>query len=303
MAQVTIIIINWNTKSLLAQCLDSINTHCQGFDIEVIVVDNGSQDGSQEMVSNRYPQVKLLQNEQNLGFAKANNLAIQASSSPYVLLLNSDALLTKGAVEAMLDLAQSQPKAGIIGARLLNVDGSFQASFTVFPSLWREFLIISGLGRLIFGRWFPSEGPQIEKGPQIVDYVEGACLFVNRDAIQEVGGLCEDYFMYAEEVDWCMRMKQRGWQVWYHPGAEVIHYGGGSSRNRMTAREGDLYVSKVLFFKKYRSRFSSIALQAMLLAFTTVKYAAHGVLRIVSRHRYGRKVIPPWVLFQRFWRG
>ena len=248
--KVSIIVISWNTKKLLGECLDSIREFAADLSCEVIVVDNSSEDGSQEMVQNLYPEVHLIKNDYNSGFAKANNQAVKVSSGEYVLLLNSDARLISSSLQNLLELAEKNPAAGLIGARLLNPDGSFQASHTPFPTLWSELLILSGLGRFFSDSWYPSRGPQVEMGPQQVDYVEGACLLCRKDVYLQVGGLDEAYFMYAEEVDLCFAMKKAGYQVWYHPEACIIHHGGASSANRRTQREGDLYCSRIRFFKK-----------------------------------------------------
>ena len=170
--------------------------------------------------------MRVVANAENVGFARANNQAIALSNGRYVLLFNSDAAATPGSLRALTSLAEVQRRAAIVGARLVNPDGSFQAGATPFPTLWRELLILSGIGRVCFGRWYPSAGPQADLGPHPVDYVEGACLLVRREAIQAVGGMDEGYFMYAEEVDWCMAMKRAGWQVWYQPEAQIIHHGG-----------------------------------------------------------------------------
>ncbi|MEK7326118.1 MAG: glycosyltransferase family 2 protein, partial [Chloroflexota bacterium] len=206
MFDVSIIIVNWNTRDMLADCLNSIALTAGKLRVETIVVDNNSTDGSQAMVQERFPEARLIQNRQNVGFAKANNQAMAVMQGRYALLLNSDALATPGSIQALIELADSQPRAGLVGAQLVNPDGSFQASHTPFPSLWQEFLILTGLGRLLHGRWYPSRGPEEAKGPQKVDYVEGACMSVRREAFQQVGGLDEGYFMYAEEVDWCYTM-------------------------------------------------------------------------------------------------
>lgn len=292
MLDVSIIIVNWNTRDLLADCLDSITQTASDLIFEIIVVDNASTDDSQTMVRQRFPHVRLIANQENVGFARANNQGMAASSGRHALLLNSDALLTPGALQALVSLADAKPRAGIVGAQLLNPDGSFQASHTTFPNLWQEFLILSGIGRLLRGRWYPSHGPEEGKGPQIVDYVEGACLLVRRKAFEDVGGLDEDYFMYAEEVDWCYDMREKGWQVWYQPAAEVIHLGGGSSRNRRTQREGDLYRSRVRFFRKHYGDIAARLLKLQIYGFTAVKIAVHGLLRLLSNGRCGRPVVP-----------
>jgi N-acetylglucosaminyl-diphospho-decaprenol L-rhamnosyltransferase len=292
MLDLSVIIINWNTCELLSNCLDSLSQVGGGLAVEVTVVDNGSTDGSQAMLRERFPHVRLVQNDENVGFARANNQGMAVSRGRYALLLNSDALLLANAVPAMLELAEKQPRAGIIGPRLLNADSTFQASHTPFPNLWQEFLILSGLGRLLHGRRYPSRGPEEDKGPQVVDYVEGACLLVRREAFEDAGGLDEGYFMYAEEVDWCYTMREKGWQVWYQPAATVIHLGGGSSRGRQVRREADLYRSRIRFFQKHYGNGAARLLKLQIYAFTAIKTIVHGLLRMVSGGRYGRQVVP-----------
>jgi N-acetylglucosaminyl-diphospho-decaprenol L-rhamnosyltransferase len=291
MTDLSVVIVNWNTRDLLAQCLRSICDTVSDLSFEVIVVDNASEDGSVEMVRREFSRARLIQNTENVGFARANNQAMATSQGRYILLFNSDAIATPGAIQSLVRLAVAEPRAGIVGAHLLNADGSFQASYTPFPNLWQEFLILSGLGRMFYGRWYPSRGPEEDKGPQVVDYVEGACMLVRREAFEDVGGLDESYFMYVEEVDWCYTMREKGWQAWYQPAAKVIHLGGGSSQNRRRQREADLYRSRVRFFRKHYGDRAAWLLKLQIYSFTVIKTAVHGLLRLVSGRRYGRPVV------------
>jgi N-acetylglucosaminyl-diphospho-decaprenol L-rhamnosyltransferase len=288
----SIIIVNWNTRDLVIRCLQSIYETVDSLAFEVIVVDNASTDDSIATTRELFPQVQIIENRENVGFARANNQAAAVSQGRYMLLLNSDALLLPHAARKMFDLAEAHPQAGIVGAQLFNPDGSFQASHTPFPNLWQEFLILSGVGRLLFGHWYPSRGPEDDKGPQIAGYVEGACLFVRRAAFEQVGGLDENYFMYAEEVDWCYTMQKKGWRVWYEPAAQVIHLGCGSSQTRRTQREGDLYQSRVRFFRKHYGNTAAQLLKLQIYCFTLIKAAVHSPLRLVSGGRRGRQVVP-----------
>ncbi|RME97163.1 MAG: glycosyltransferase family 2 protein [Chloroflexi bacterium] len=288
---VAAIIVNWNTRDLLAECIESLRRHTADLNLHIIVVDNASTDGSVEMLRRNYPDVQVIVNTKNVGFARANNQAMQQSAADYFLLWNSDAFATPGAVQSLLQLAQSQPRAGLIGAQLRNPDGTFQASYTPFPGLWQEFLILSGLGRLLFGNAYPSRGPETEKGPQVVDYVEGACMLVRREAFEQTGGMDEGYFMYAEEVDWCFALKRAGWQVWYQPQAQVTHLGGASSTGRRTHREADLYRSRVRFFSKHYGPRKARQLKTLIFVLTAVKNLVHGLLRFFSRGRVGRPVV------------
>ena len=287
----SIIIVNWNTCNLLAKCLDSIFQTVQISTYEIIVVDNNSTDGSADMVHTQFPAVRLIENQQNVGFTQANNQALAASCGRYVLLLNSDTEAQPGALDAMVRFMDAHPAAGAAGAHLLNSDGSFQASHTDFPTLWREFLILSSLGRALLRPSYPSYGPEVEKGLQQADYIEGACLLARREAVEQVGGLDEGFFMYAEEVDWCYRMKQAGWEVWYLPKVRVVHHGGGSSRQRKTRMEAELYRSRIRFFRKHYGEGQAMCLKALIYAFTFVKSVWHRPLRWLTRNRYGRTLV------------
>lgn len=287
---ISIIIINWNTRDMLADCIDSIWHHADGLKLDIIVVDNASSDGSQAMLRESYPDVQLIANQDNVGFAKANNQAMQIAEGRYFLLWNSDAFAQPDSLQALLRLAEAQPQAGLIGAQLRNQDGSFQASHTPFPTLWQEFLILTALGRRMYGNSYPSHGPEAEHGPQQVDYVEGACMLVRREAYEQVGGLDEGYFMYAEEVDWCMSIKRAGWQIWYQPASKVTHLGGASSSGRRTRREADLYRSRVRFFNKHYGAFQAALLKGLIYSLTAVKIAVHKTARVLTGGRVGRPV-------------
>ncbi len=282
---VSVIIVNWNTRNLLPLCLQTLRTAAEGIAIDVWVVDNASSDDSVAMLRNHFADVHVIANRTNVGFAAANNQAMAAAQGEFFLLLNSDAVLKPGALHALLAVAKAQPAAGIVGARLLNPDGSFQSSHTRFPTLLREALILSTLGRRLYGPAYPSAGPQLAAGPQRVDYVEGACLLVRRAAWEAVGGLDEGYWMYAEEVDWCRRMAQAGWQVWYQPAAAVLHWGGGSSSTRKVQREADLYRSRVRYMRTWGGDVSALLLKAMLLGATALKAAAFALQRRLGRGR------------------
>jgi len=288
---VSVVIVTWNTRDLTGESVQSVLSNAAGQVSEIIVVDNASTDGTAEMITERFPAVRVLRNGRNVGFAAANNQGAAASASEVLLLLNSDARLLPGALAAMVEILEREPRAAIVGARLVSADGSFQASHSRFPNLMREFLILSGLGRLLLGRRYPSRGPETERGPQVVDYVEGACLLVRRQVYQGVGGLDASYFMYSEEVDLCYALRREGWQVWYQPAAVVVHLGGASSRTRPAGREAALYRSRVRFFRKHYGRGQAAVLKLMIYSLTMLKQVLHAVLRAATGGRRGRQVV------------
>ncbi len=289
---VSIVILNWNTRDMLSTCLREVEAQLGALTGELIVVDNASTDGSAELVRRDHPDVRLIESPSNIGFAAGNNLGARVARGRYMLLLNTDAFLRPGALPALVALMDAQPRAGLCGARLLNGDGSFQASHTAFPTLGREFMILSGLGRLLYGRHYPSRGPDRSAGPHAVDYVEGACLLCRPEAYWQVGGLDAGFFMYAEEVDLCLALKRAGWSVWYHPEAEVVHLGGASSIQRKPEREGDLYVSRIRLFRKHYGPVAASLLTGLIYAFAALKGVAHGALRLFTGGRRGRSVVP-----------
>jgi len=291
MVDLSVIIVNWNTKDILASCLNALEANQGGLNLEIIVVDNASDDGSQTMLSEFFPHVKLIANSTNVGFAKANNQGFQNSVGELILLLNSDAFIKPNTLRILKSVIDQNQKAGLVGAQLIYPDGTFQASYTDLPNLWQDFLIMSGLGRLTHGSWYPSHGPEKERGPQKAGYVEGACMLVRKEAYSAVQGLDENYFMYSEDVELCKAMQDHGWQVWYQPAAEVIHIGGGSSQHRRPEREADLYQSKVRFYRRHYGNMTTFSLKFLIYLFTFLKQISHSFLRLITGGRKGRDVV------------
>jgi hypothetical protein len=247
----SIVIVNWNTRDLLRECLGSIFETVADTSFEVIVVDNGSSDGSAEMVRSEFPTVQVIANTRNLGFARANNQAIRASRGDQLLLLNSDAALTTGAATHLMRCLSTHPEAAAAGARLVNPDGSFQWSFANFPSLLGETILLTGLSRLICAPTYPSYPEAQSLLTRPVDWVSGACMMIRRVALDSVGLLDAGYFMYTEETDWCFRATRAGWRIFYVPDARVIHGSGQSAGKAPERKRAQLYRSKLRFFRKH----------------------------------------------------
>jgi len=258
MIDLSIIVINWNTKEDLLHCLESIFKMGTGIQREVIVVDNGSQDGSQDIVKKNYPWVSLIENKKNFGFAKAANDALRQMKGRYALLLNPDTQVKEGTIASLISFVDQHPEAGIVGAQLLNADGSKQNSIANFPSLTTE-LLNKSLLRWLFPNRFPGKGRDYSE-PIEVDSVIGACMMVRRDALDQVGLLDEDYFLFLEETDWCYRMKRAGWKVYHVPQAEVYHFQGKSAETVKKEARIEFYRSRYHFFRKHRDGFQFLIL-------------------------------------------
>jgi len=257
----SIVIVNWNTREYLDRCLKSVLCELEGLEYEIFVVDNASEDGSVDMVRVRYPQVRLIANEDNPGFARANNMAIQESRGKYILLLNPDTEMRAGALAVLLEFLGKTPRAGAAGARLLNADGSLQTSAYPEPTLWRELWRLFHLD--IFRPYanYPMHTWEL-KQPRRVDVLMGACVLLPRKALDAVGLFDERFFMYSEEVDLCQRLRQDGWQLYWVPQAEVIHYGGQSTQQAAEEMFLRLYQGKIMYFRKH---YPGLAVQAYKL--------------------------------------
>jgi N-acetylglucosaminyl-diphospho-decaprenol L-rhamnosyltransferase len=248
----TIIIVSWNTSGLLSQCLNSVYETGSRFAFEVIVVDNGSTDDSVAMVGERFPAVKLIRNDRNLGFAAANNQGLEIGSGRYFMLLNSDTIVLPNALDTLIELANQNPHVGVVGPMLLNMDGSLQKSWASFPSFLSE----------VVGQNFRHRTP-VPAIPNTfeVDWIMGACMLVRSEVLQTVGVLDDDYFFYSEETDWCFRIKKQNWKIWYTTNTAIHHLGGGSTRRGSVIHLVRLYQAKLLFFRKNYGNFSSTLLR------------------------------------------
>lgn len=283
----SIIIVNWNTKKYLLQCLGSIFKIGQKYSGEVIVVDNASQDGSEAEAKKKFPTIQLIENEENLGFAKATNQGLRKAEGRYLLLLNPDTQVKEGALERLIVFMDVCPEAGVAGAQLLNADGSKQNSIANFPSLGTELLNKSLLRRLFPSR-FPGKGENYLE-PIEVESVIGACMMVRREAMEQVGVLDENYFLFLEETDWCFQMKRAGWKVFHVPHAEIYHFQGKSAETKKEKARLEYYRSRYHFFKKNRGlwqwfvlliglliklgfEFLSMAIACILTGFTVIKW-------------------------------
>lgn len=231
----SVVLLSYNTKDLTEQALRTVIDAAEGLEVEVFVPDNASRDGSAEMVVEKFPQVRLIRNEKNLGFAAGNNVALRQVSGRYVLLLNTDTIVRQDTLRCLVEFMDAHPQVGAAGCKILNPDGTLQLdSRRGFPTPLAAFCKMSGLSRL-----FPKH-PRIahynmtyldpEETNQ-VDVLSGSCMMVRKEAMDQVGMLDEDYFMYGEDIDWCYRIHSAGWKIYYVPQTEIIHFRGESGRS------------------------------------------------------------------------
>jgi len=285
----SIIIVNYNTQALLAACLRSVFVALDSVSAEVWVVDNTSADDSVQTVRSEFPTVQLIVNQQNVGFARANNQALRQAQGRVWVLLNPD---TQVAPEALLALRQAfvtKPAAGIIGPQLLNADGSVQPSCGEFASPRTEFVFQFFLFKL-FPSAFPL-GSQVHpwqvadyQRARRVDWVSGACLAIRREAAEKVGLLDESIFMYGEDMEWCWRVRQAGYSVWFWPESKVTHYAHQASHSNYATWITNYTTGHLSFVTRYRSR-TSAALVALMICVGSVLRI--GLWTLIERLRPG----------------
>jgi GT2 family glycosyltransferase len=261
--KLSIIIVNWNTRDLLRECLSSIYKHPPSAAFEVLVVDNASADGSVQMLEEGFPQVRLIENHENIGFARANNQAIQQSIGHYVLLLNPDTQVKPNTLVDLVEFLDENPQAGAAGPRLLNPDGNLQTSCYPAPTLSKELWRLFHLDKLYTYGVYAMQAWDLD-APRSVDIVKGASLILRREALDQVGLLDEDYFIYTEEVDLCYRLKKSGWQLFWVPRSQVIHHEGQSTQLKSREMFLQLYKSKLIFFRKNHGSLAAGIYKAIL---------------------------------------
>ena len=284
----SIIILNWNTCGLLADCLSSIAAHPPARAHEIIVVDNASADGSVAMVRERYPSVRLLELAHNSGFAAGNNHAMGVSRGRYLLFLNPDTVVHPGAMDALVDFMEGHPDAGAAGSMLLNTDGTLQVSCYPAPTLARELWRLFHLDTLWPIGIYPMEEWSTDV-PRQVDTVQGASFIVRRELLAEVGKLDESFFMYSEEVDWCLRIRRAGWSIHWVPCSRVLHHGGQSSRQVPGQMFVQLYHSKLIFFRKHYGYLHGLIYKGELFLASSVRLLLTPLawlIRPENRHEY-----------------
>ncbi len=262
--EISIVVVNWNTKEYLEQCLTSVYANRPKIECDVWVVDNASTDGSVQMVKEHFPQVHLIENEKNVGFARANNHAIRKSTGRYIWLLNSDTEVKHHALDRLHNFMELHPETGAAGSMLLNPDGTLQTSCYPLPTLSRELWRLFHLDKIRTYGVYNMKSWNLDE-PREVEVVQGASLMLRREALDQVGVLDEDYFMYTEEVDLCDRLSKADWHLYWVPKSQIVHYGGQSTQQVAEEMFLSLYQTKLLYFRKNHGRSAALVYKMILL--------------------------------------
>lgn len=261
--KLSIIIVNWNTGQLILDCLRSVFRDLTTSEVEVFVVDNASTDGSPQKVAGQFPQVMLVQNSENAGFARANNQALQRCQGEYIVFLNPDTEALPGALPALSSFLDLHPRVGACGPRLLNSDRSLQPSCSPSPTLRREIFRLFHLPFVRMDGYYEMSHWDISQ-PHLVDVLLGACLLVRKDVLDQIGPMDERFFIYSEEVDLCRRIQRAGWELMWVPTAQVIHHGGQSTQQVAGEMFLRLYEGKLAYFRKHYGRIAGWVYKAIL---------------------------------------
>lgn len=283
----SVIVVNYNTAHLLAQCLDALRAATQGLKVQVILVDNASQDGSPDLIRREFQDVDLIESGSNVGFGRANNLAVARCTGPHILLLNTDAFVERTAVTQSLQCLDSDSTVGIVGVRLLGSDGSQQPSCRFFPTPLNLFLQRTGLDRFPRRRVGVDDPDWNADIDADCDWVPGCFLMIRRSIVERLGLFDPRYFLYCEEIDLCLRVKAAGWKVRYLASARAVHIGGESAKSAGAISQSGRQLpplqieSQLLYFRKHHG-LAGVALHLLLESIATTAHSLKRLLR--SQH-------------------
>jgi len=284
MIDLSIIIVSWNAREFLSKCLWSLKTSMTDYYTEIIVVDNASTDGSQELVRDQFPRVNLICNDTNLGFAKAINIGVSHCRGKYVCLINSDVEVLEDCFVRMIAYMEHHPEVGMLGPQIIDPNGNIQRSCMGFPTLWNTFCRALALDSLfpkvkLFGGYLMTYWEH--NTMRNVDVINGCFWMIKREALDQVGLLDEQFFIYAEDLDWCKRFTMADWEIVYFPMAEALHYGGASSSNAPVRFYIEMQKANLKFWRKHYGRFSYsvyYAINVLHHFLRVLGYSIHSVL-------------------------
>ncbi len=282
--KLSIVIICWNDLKVIADCLRSIVQGTHSVEYEIIVSDNGSTDGSVEYIRSQYPQVRIIENQANLGFARGNNAGIRASSGEYVLILNPDTIVSDGMLDRWIEFAEQRPAAGAFGCRVLNPDGSYQCSARPFPTLGRHLIAALYLrplgyvsGRLVSDSYTGWEGDS----ERLIDWQSGCCVLFRGELLRKLGGFDEQFFYHFEEVDLCLRVWKAGYQIAYAPHVTVTHLGGQSVKRFPIRFELEKCRNRYRYFYKHHGKRAARRCRQVMLTWLAVRWLGYRLQAMV----------------------
>jgi GT2 family glycosyltransferase len=280
---ISIIVVTWNAKRFVEECFGSLREETRGLSTETIAVDNASTDGTADMIAERFPEVKLIRSTTNLGFPRGNVVAIHASQpAQYVCLVNPDVRVLPGCFRKLMDYMEKHPEVGVVGPLTRNPDGTIQRSCMRSPSIWTAWCRALAIDRTILGR-LPLFGGQMmmdfaHNRTRKVDVLNGAFMLIRRRAMDTVGLIDDRYFMYGDDIDWCLRFRKAGWQVAFDAEAEAIHYGGGTTAGAPVYFYVEMQKANLQYWEKHHSRPAQIAFLASLWAHEVSRYVIYSIL-------------------------
>jgi GT2 family glycosyltransferase len=283
---VSVIIVSWNARKYLLQCLASLTGQACRYPMEIFVVDNASSDGSADAVADSYPDVRLIRNTENVGFAKANNIGVAASTGRYLCFVNSDVKVLPDCISRLVEYCEEHTEVGMVGPRILGGDGKLQRSCHGFPGLWNMFCRALALDSMfprikMFTGYSLSYWPQDSLRP--VDILSGCFWLVRREALKQVGLLDDTFFMYAEDMDWCKRFWAHRWPVVFVPSAEAIHYGGASSSNSPVRFYIERQRADLQYWRKHHSRWAVGCFFVISCMHVSLRAAGYSIALIFKR--------------------
>jgi GT2 family glycosyltransferase len=280
--KLSIVIICWNDLRVIRDCLRSIYEGTRITDFEIVVSDNGSVDESVEFIRKHYPGVRIVENQQNLGFARGNNAGISASRGEYVLILNPDTIIHEGALDRLVEFADRHPKAGAFGCRVLNSDGTYQVSARLFPTVWRYWVSALGLSRL--SSYFIYEEYPGWRGDKerSIDWQSGCCVMLRGELLKNLGGFDEQFFYHYEEVDLCRRVWNAGHPILFTPEAMITHLGGQSVSRFPVRFEIEKHRSRYRYFYKHFGARAARRCRRLSIAKIRVRQLGYGLLNLLK---------------------
>jgi GT2 family glycosyltransferase len=281
---ISIIVVTWNAKKFVQECFGSIREETRGLSAETIALDNASTDGTADAIGEQFPEVKLIRSTTNLGFPRGNVVAIEASqpAAKYVCLVNPDVRVMPGCFRKLTDYMEKHPKVGVVGPLTFNPDGTVQWSCMRSPNVWTAWCRALALDRTILRR-LPLFGGNMmmdfaHDHTREVEVLNGAFLFIRRAAMDQVGLIDDRYFMYGDDIDWCLRFRKAGWPVVFDAEAEAIHHGGGTTRRAPAFFYVEMNKANLQYWQKHHSRPAQIAFLASLWVNDLSRYLVYSIL-------------------------